>query len=123
MTVGGRGGGVPMLHAEDDESVRSELARDVTVSDDARQRQMNTLHIYPRRRKCMRVPVCHSTHCGQAYVVRLAPRPCENRIHGNFSSIGGASGCACKLVPFSKRFKAQPSRGIVMKSAKPPTDE
>ena len=34
-----------MLHAEDDESVRSELARDVTVSDDARQRQMNTLHI------------------------------------------------------------------------------
>jgi hypothetical protein len=54
------------------------------------------------------------------HVERFAPRPWEKMTQGKRPGSGGAPGCACKLVPLRSRLNAQPSRGSVMKSAKPP---
>ncbi len=72
---GGRGG-LPVLYAEDNKSVRSELAGDVGVTNDACKRLLT-------KGREVRLPV---------HVERLAPRPWEKIMAGNCPSIGEASG-------------------------------
>ena len=67
---------MPVLYAEDNKSVRSELAGDVGVTDDTCERQL-------KKRRDVQLPV---------HVERLAPRPWEKIMAGNCPSNGGASG-------------------------------